>query len=555
MDAIRQHGTRASGFGHIRGIQTGHSFRLHGHSTEDCNREWIVRSTHYELTDVSQETGNNAQFEVKCHFDVSPSNEQIRPDRITQKPIATAQTATVVGPDKHELWVDQYARVKIQFHWDRYGKQDENSSCWVRVNSPWQGTNFGGIHHPRIGQEVIVNFLNADGDMPYISGRLTNPDHMPLWELPTQHALSGFKSKEIDGSQNNHLIMDDTPKQVQVQLTSDHGLSQLNLGYVTRIPDVAGRKDYRGQGVELRTDHWGAIRAAQGLAITTYARNLASNHTKDLSEAIGILKGVHSQHKSFAELAIDHKADERALDETAQAELKAQNEEIAGTDGQGDKFPELQKPHLILSSPAGIELATPKSLHIATNEHTAITTGQDLSMSVGKRLIGSVAKGISFFTQTLGIKAFAAKGKIEIQAQTDEMDIIAEKVFKMISATEGIEFAAAKRILLTAGGSYIRIDKQGIEHGTPGDWKVWAASKGKPGPKELPRKYPINVFNDEMFILKDPNGKPIRNFKYKVTNDAGDVFYGTTNKNGETQRISSGGKVTKLKIMPDDRDA
>ena len=123
---------------------------------------------------------------------------------------------------------------------------------------------------------------------------------------------------------------------MQVQLTSDHGLSQLNLGYVTRIPDTKGRKDYRGQGLELRTDQWGAVRAAQGLAITTYARNLAAKHTKDISEAIGILRGAHSQHKSFAELAIDHKADERSIDETAQTQLLNQNHEISGEDHPAD---------------------------------------------------------------------------------------------------------------------------------------------------------------------------------------------------------------------------
>jgi type VI secretion system secreted protein VgrG len=283
---------------------------------------------------------------------------------------------------------------------------------------------------------------------------------------------------------------------VQVQLTSDHQLSQLNLGYITRIPDVAGRKDYRGQGVELRTDGWATVRSGKGLLVTTYARANGASHIKDMTETIGLLRGAHSQHKSFNQLAIDHKADERTIDETAQTELQTQNEEVAGHEGKGDQFPELQEPHLVLSSPAGIELATPKSTHIATNEHTAITAGQDLSMSVGKRMIASVAKGISLFSQTLGIKAFAAKGKIEIQAQSDNVEIIAQKVMRLISAQADIEIVGKKSVLLTGGGSYIRIDKGGIEEGTLGDWKAWAASHDLPGPKSLPFEMPSIVCKD-----------------------------------------------------------
>jgi uncharacterized protein (DUF2345 family) len=117
-------------------------------------------------------------------------------------------------------------------------------------------------------------------------------------------------------------------------------------------------------------------------------------------------------------------------------------------------------------------------------------------MSVGKRMIASVAKGISLFSQTLGIKAFAAKGKIEIQAQSDNVEIIAQKVMRLISAQADIEIVGKKSVLLTGGGSYIRIDKGGIEEGTLGDWKAWAASHDLPGPKSLPFEMPSIVCKD-----------------------------------------------------------
>jgi type VI secretion system secreted protein VgrG len=312
---------------------------------------------------------------------------------------------------------------------------------------------------------------------------------MPLWELPTQHMLSGFKSKEIGATRNNYLIMNDTKGEIQAQLGSEHMSSQLNLGYLTRIPSPSGRQDYRGQGFEVRTDAWGAIRAAKGMMLSTHSRADGSSHIKDLSEILSALKGAHSQHKAFAELAIDHKADERALDQTAQTALKSQNEDIAGSQGDADKFPELTEPHLIIGSPAGVEFVTPQSTHIATGQHIAITSHADTSISA-KRIAGSVARGISLFTQTIGQKWFAAKGKVEIQAQNDRLDMIAEKVFKIISTKGSIELAAAEEILATAGGSYIKINKSGIEHGTPMDWKVWAGSHGKPSAKSLPYQLP-----------------------------------------------------------------
>lgn len=198
------------------------------------------------MSEIAPESGKTL-FEVKVRFLVRPDTEQVRPDRVVKKPLARPQSAVVVGPEGKEIWTDEYSRIKIRFHWHREDPANENSSCWVRVTSPWAGSNYGGIQIPRIGQEVIVDFLNSDYDVPYVASRLVNPDHMPLWELPSQRALSGFKSKEIGGARNNHLVMDDTPNQIQVQLTSDHGLSQLNLGHITRIPDPAGRKDYRAK--------------------------------------------------------------------------------------------------------------------------------------------------------------------------------------------------------------------------------------------------------------------------------------------------------------------
>jgi type VI secretion system secreted protein VgrG len=157
--------------------------------------------------------------------------------------------------------------VKVQFHWDRQGKYDENSSPWLRVMSPGAGREFGNIRLPRVGEEVAVVFLDGNIDHPVILGGLHNYTHMPPWKLPEQRALSGLRSRELGegkaGRRGNHLVLDDTAGKIQAQLKSDHQCSQLSLGHIARIEDTSGRKDARGEGWELRTDGHGVARAAQ----------------------------------------------------------------------------------------------------------------------------------------------------------------------------------------------------------------------------------------------------------------------------------------------------
>ena len=135
-----------------------------------------------------------------------------RPPRVTRKPrVEGVQTAIVVGPGGEEIYPDKYGRVKVQFHWDRYGKKDENSSCWIRVAQVHAGKGFGGIDIPRIGDEVIVAFPNGDPDQPIIVGRLYHAENMPPFGLPGAKTISGMKTKTYKGDGYNEMVMDDTP--------------------------------------------------------------------------------------------------------------------------------------------------------------------------------------------------------------------------------------------------------------------------------------------------------------------------------------------------------
>ena len=136
----------------------------------------------------------------RCSFTCVRAAEQFRPKRLTPKPIVQGpQTAKVVGPDGAELHTDSYGRIKVHFHWDRHSKDDKESSCWVRVSHPWAGKNFGFVAIPRIGQEVVVDFLEGDPDRPLVTGRVYNQDNMPPWDLPANATQSGVLSRSSKG--------------------------------------------------------------------------------------------------------------------------------------------------------------------------------------------------------------------------------------------------------------------------------------------------------------------------------------------------------------------
>jgi type VI secretion system secreted protein VgrG len=191
----------AKGRGNAAGLGTGLRFKLDKFPRKDLNIEYVITQCTYALTVDSYESGGvprNEEFSVA--LEAINAKTQFRPERRTPKPVVQgAQTAMVVGKAGEEIFTDKYGRVKVQFHWDRYGKQDEKSSCWIRVAQVWAGKSWGAIHIPRIGQEVIVSFLEGDPDQPIITGRVYNGDSMPPYGLPGNATQSGIKSRSSKG--------------------------------------------------------------------------------------------------------------------------------------------------------------------------------------------------------------------------------------------------------------------------------------------------------------------------------------------------------------------
>ena len=203
----------ARGTTNARAMAVGSLWTLEDHPRDDQNREYLVVSANYNLTFENYESlpEGSGGASYSCAFVAMPSGQQFRPQRLTPKPFVQGpQTAVVVGPGGDEIYTDKYGRVKVQFHWDRRGKKDENSSCWIRVSSPWAGKGWGGVSTPRIGQEVIVDFLEGDPYQPIITGRVYNAEQLPPFGFPAGAVISGVKSNTHKGSGFNEMSLDDT---------------------------------------------------------------------------------------------------------------------------------------------------------------------------------------------------------------------------------------------------------------------------------------------------------------------------------------------------------
>ncbi|MDE2593561.1 MAG: type VI secretion system tip protein VgrG [Burkholderiales bacterium] len=190
---------RLQGQTNAMAMEAGRTFKLDRHPRDDQNAQYLLTEVNIQAKVALFDSGESGS-QYHCQFQAMPSSQQFRPPRLTRKPFVQGpQTAVVVGPSGEEIFTDKYGRVKVQFHWDRLGQKNEKSSCWVRVSHPWAGQNFGAIHIPRIGQEVVVGFLEGDPDQPLITGRVYNAQQMPPWDLPANATQSGILTRSSKG--------------------------------------------------------------------------------------------------------------------------------------------------------------------------------------------------------------------------------------------------------------------------------------------------------------------------------------------------------------------
>ncbi len=222
-----------------------------------------------------------------------------------KKPKVHLETAIVVGPQGEEVYTDELNRVKVMFIWDRQNQSDASASCWVRVAQADTGGGYGSVHIPRVGEEVIIGYVGGDCDRPIVLHRVYNGEVQPQWH--SNGILSGYRSKEYSGNGYNQMVMDDATGQNRVQLMSSSANSLLHLGYLI---DHSGntRGGYLGSGFDLRTDNYGAVRASQGLYLTTHAKS-SNSQPLDAREAQQQLVNAESVIEAMSQASETHQAE------------------------------------------------------------------------------------------------------------------------------------------------------------------------------------------------------------------------------------------------------
>jgi type VI secretion system secreted protein VgrG len=518
-------------------LQPGIAFQLTGHARDDMNILWRpmhIKHKGRQFTALEEEAAE-AQVGTTYAFTATLIPAQVewhapaRPKPMIEGP----QMAKVVGPPGEEIYCDEHGRVRVQFPWDRLGQDDDKSSCWVRVTQAWAGATWGHMAIPRIGQEVVVSFLNGDPDQPMITGRSYHVVNRPPYRLPDFKAVSPIRSKEHHGKRHNELRLDDTTGQISAALMSDHDHSALHLGYLTHPRHFGGKP--RGQGFELRTDTHGVVRAGGGLLLTTELRARASEHHTDLAETAERLKTAQEYHSTFASEARDHLAQEGGDQDEVGNALKVQHNAIRGSgdNPEANRFPELADPQLVLASPTGIATSTPESTHIASGEHLGLSTGGHTSLAIGKRLLISASRGVRQFVQSMGWRLVAASGDIDIKALKDNINLLAK--LKVTVTAERITLSAKEELVIQAGGSSTTYNAGGIVHATAGQYTAHATDFIYKGSKSEAAAFPVDIKsgqgNLELF-QHYANNRPFKGTAYEVTDSLGKIIKGTLDDEG-----------------------
>ncbi|RUS67396.1 Actin cross-linking toxin VgrG1 [Saezia sanguinis] len=455
LQSLRRDARTATASGDDARIQPGVAFELTGHPRGDLNTFWRpVRVEHKGQQHTSGEE-EAASAQVSTHYEQTaelvPATTEWKAEIPPKPHLHGPEIAHVVGPVGEEIFTDEYGRVKVQFPWDRIGGFDEHSTCWIRVAQNWAGAGWGHMALPRVGQEVIVDFLDGDPDQPIITGRTYDANHPTPYRLPALKTQQTVKSKEHKGTGYNELLIDDTTGEIKTQLHSTHGATQLTLGYLTHPRRNDGTGDGRGEGFELRTDDWGAIRAAKGLYISTDERQNAQGKQLDLQEAIDNLQNALGIAQQLAQAAQTAKA--------IPAEVQDQRQQLQ------EVYTDLKASGILSNSVAGTALASTRSAQVSANQHVTITSGKNTDVSAAKNLTATAADAVSIVAVQQGMQLIANQGMMQVQAQHGEMNIIADKTLKILSTHGKTEIAAQKELLLTCQGAYIKLSGGRIEIG------------------------------------------------------------------------------------------
>ncbi|ENB5043015.1 TPA: type VI secretion system tip protein VgrG [Escherichia coli] len=479
------------------------------------------------ITGVTASAARDRSYELT--FTAIPYSERYgyRPAFIPRPVMAGTLPARVTSTVKNDIYahIDKDGRYRVNLDFDRDTWKPGYESLWVRQSRPYAGDTYG-LHLPLLaGTEVSIAFEEGNPDRPYIAGVKHDSAH-------TDHVtIQNYKRNVLRTPANNKIRLDDERGKEHIKVSTEYGgKSQLNLGHL-----VDAGKQQRGEGFELRTDLWGAVRAKKGIFISADTQDKAQGQVREMAPAMAILDGAQSQMKSLSTDAQTANADPADL--SSQIALLQQS------------VKDLTQAAILLSAPKGVAIASGEHLQLAASKNLIANAGNHADIGVVKNMFIGVGQALSVFVRKAGIKLFANKGAISVQAQNDLMEQLAQKSIVITSTEDEIKITAKKKITLNGGGSYIRLDACGIEAGTPGEYNVKAGYYGrKPKAKLTPElmAFPViesGEFNAK-FLFTDDDGLPYANTKYIACFSDGTQKEGITDENGYTENFNTDSKQT-----------
>lgn len=363
-------------------------------------------------------------------------------------------------------WQDASGMYRVKFDADRDDKRQGMESMPVRFAKPYGGDKYG-FHFPLIqGTEVAIAFHEGDPDRPYIAHALHDSRH-------ADHVTEANSTRNVIRTAGlNKLRMEDKRGEEHVKLSTEYGgKTQLNLGH-----NVDADRVLRGEGAELRTDKWVAVRGGAGVFITADKQPQAGDKMLEMQDTLDRLKQSGDSMDSLSRDAQTASADPAQVD----AQLAFMREQIE----------ELKQAVAVLSAPDGIAMTSGKHLQLTARQNLMLSAGADADMGIMKRLFIGVGEGLSLFVRKLGMKLIANQGPVTIQAQNDQMQLLARKGLEIVSTEDEIHIVAKKKIILNAGGSYITLAPCKIELGTTGDVEIKSADFDYAGPAKMDASHP-----------------------------------------------------------------
>ena len=475
------------------------------------------------ITGVTASAARDRSYELT--FTAIPYSERYgyRPALIPRPVMAGTLPARVTSTVKNDIYahIDKDGRYRVNLDFDRDTWKPGYESLWVRQSRPYAGDTYG-LHLPLLaGTEVSIAFEEGNPDRPYIAGVKHDSPH-------TDHVtIQNYKRNVLRTPANNKIRLDDERGKEHIKVSTEYGgKSQLNLGHL-----VDAGKQQRGEGFELRTDMWGAVRAKKGIFISADAQDKAQGQVREMAPAMAILDGAQSQMQSLSTDAQTTNADPADL--SSQIALLQQS------------VKDLTQAVILLSAPKGVAIASGEHLQLAASKNVIANAGNNADIGVVKNMFIGVGQALSVFVRKAGIKLFANKGAVSVQAQNDLMELLAQKSIEITSTEDEIKITAKKKITLNGGGSYIRLDACGIEAGTPGEYNDKAGYYGrKPKAKLTPELMAFPViksedFNQSFILLDENSGQPLINWPYELELESGLKMSGITDENGNTELISS----------------